>query len=93
MSKGNGNETRDDNSSEIFTPRGIEELRNGNLPFLKDQGRKNLFLREFRGVGCYFILLIFQDLLFFLVLLPGIITENTNLWHKNSIMIKKIPIF
>jgi hypothetical protein len=41
----------------------------------------------------YFILLIFHDLLVFLVLLFGIITKNTNLWDKNSIMIKKIPIF
>jgi hypothetical protein len=31
-------------SSEIFTPRGIEESRNGNLPFLEDRGRKNLVL-------------------------------------------------
>ena len=71
----------------------LEESRNGNLPFLEDRGRKNLFLGEFRGMGCYFILLIFQDLLVFLVLLFGIITENTNLWDKNSIMIKQIPIF
>ena len=74
----------------------LEESRNGNLPFLEDRGRKNLFLGvlgEFRGMGCYFILLIFQDLMVFLVLLSGIITENTNLWDKNSIMIKKIPIF
>jgi hypothetical protein len=71
----------------------LEESRNGNLPFLEDRGRKNLFLGvlgEFRGMGCYFILLIFQDLM---VLLSGIITENTNLWDKNSIMIKKIQIF
>jgi hypothetical protein len=61
-----------------------------------EEERKNLFLGvlgEFRGMGCYFILLIFQDLLVFLVLLSGIITENTNLRDKNSIMIKKIPIF
>ena len=30
---------RDDNSSENFTPRGIEELKNGNLSFLGDCGR------------------------------------------------------
>ena len=35
----------DGNSSEIFTPRGIEESRNGNLPFLEDPGRKNIFFR------------------------------------------------
>ena len=44
-------------------------------------------------MGSYFILLIFQDLLVFLVLSSGIITENTNLLDKNSIMIKKNPIF
>jgi hypothetical protein len=74
----------------------LEESRNGNLPFLEDQGRKNLFLRvlgEFRGMACYFILLIFQNLLVFLVLLFGIKPKNANLWDKNSIMIKKIPIF
>ena len=45
-------EIRDGNSSENFTPRGIEESRNGNLTFLGDRGRQNLFLgilEEFRG--------------------------------------------
>ena len=53
----------------------LEESRNGNLPFLEDRGRKNLFLGvlgEFRGMGCYFILLIFQDLLVFLELLSAL---------------------
>ena len=70
---------RDGNSSEIFTPWGIEESRNGNSPFLEDQGRKNLFLgvlEEFRGMECYFILLFFQDLLVFLVLSSDIITKK-----------------
>ena len=40
-----------------------------------------------------FILLIFQDFFLFLLLSFGIITENTNLWCKNSMMIKTIPIF
>ena len=31
--------TRDGNSSENFTPWGIEEARNGNLTFLGDPGR------------------------------------------------------
>ena len=30
---------RDGNSSENFTPRGIEESRNGKIPFLGDRGR------------------------------------------------------
>ena len=44
--------TRDGNSSENFTPRGIEESRNGNLTFFEDRGRQTLFLgvlEEFRG--------------------------------------------
>ena len=43
---------RNGNSSENFTPRGIEESRNSNLPFLGDRGRQNPFLGvlgEFRG--------------------------------------------
>ena len=43
---------RDGNSSDNFTPRGIEESRNGNLTFFEDRGRQNLFLGvlgEFRG--------------------------------------------
>ena len=68
-------ECRDGNSSEISL---LEESQDGNLPFLG----------EFRGLGCYFILLIYQDLLVLLVLILGIITKNINLWDKNSIMIK-----
>jgi hypothetical protein len=63
---------RDGNSSEIFTPRGIEEWQ-----FTIPRGsRKKESIpwvpREFRGMGCYYILLIFQDLLAFLVLLSAL---------------------
>ena len=31
-------DSRDGNSSEYFTPRGIEESRNGKITFLRDRG-------------------------------------------------------
>ena len=50
------NPHRDGNSSENFTPRGIEESRNGNLTYLGDRGRQIIFLgvlEEFRGPFFY----------------------------------------
>ena len=51
---------RDANSPAIFIPRGFEELGNGNLLFLRDWGKQNLFpglqvrgSGEFRGVFCF----------------------------------------
>ena len=59
---------------------------------------QNLFLGvlgEFRGMGCQFssFCSFFRIFFLFLLLSFGIITENTNLWCKNSMMIKTIPIF
>ena len=45
---------RDGNSSENFTPQEIGESKNGDLTFLGDRGRSNLFLGvlgEFRGMS------------------------------------------
>jgi hypothetical protein len=84
---------RDDgNSLEIFTPRGIEESRNGNLPFLEDRGTKESIPRGPWGIsrnGMIFHSTHFSGFTGIFGIIICIITENTNLWDKNSIMIKK----
>ena len=70
----------------------LEESRNGKLPFLESIPRGPWGISR-NGMLVQFILLIFQDFFLFLLLSFGIITENTNLWCKNSMMIKTIPIF
>ena len=70
----------------------LEESRNGKLPFLESIPRGPWGISR-NGMLVQFILLIFQDFFLFLLLSFGIITENTNLWCKSSMMIKTIPIF
>ena len=72
------NRIMDGNSQEIFTSQGIEEDR-----IYSSGSSWNFEERE------AIIFLVFQDLLAFLVLLSGYVIKNTNLWGKNSKMIKK----
>jgi hypothetical protein len=70
----------------------LEESRNGNLPFLEDRGTKESIPRGPWGIsrnGMIFHSTHFSGFTGIFGIIICIITENTNLWDKNSIMIKK----